>query len=163
MQRKATLCFVRNGDKILMINRVKPPFMGMWNAVGGHLLDGETPERCAVREIKEESGITVDSVRLFSEFTWNYDDETGYALIADLPDGFDDSAFPLKTDEGIVDFMPVDWVLSPENAGVIEDLRVFIADIKNSDYKDYHLIYDGKNLKDVIVKGKHRFSPLPFE
>ena len=36
MQRKATLCFVRNGEKILMINRVKPPFMGMWNAVGGH-------------------------------------------------------------------------------------------------------------------------------
>ena len=69
MQRKATLCFVRNGEKILMINRVKPPFMGMWNAVGGHLVDGETPEQCAVREIKEESGITVDSVSLFSEFT----------------------------------------------------------------------------------------------
>ena len=163
MQRKATLCFVRNGEKILMINRVKPPFMGMWNAVGGHLADGETPEQCAVREIKEESGITVDSVSLFSEFTWNYDDETGYALIADLPDDFDDSAFPLKTDEGIVDFMPVDWVINPKNDGVIEDLRVFIADIKNSDYKDYHLIYDGKRLKDVIVKGKHRVLPLRHE
>ena len=131
--------------------------------MGGQLLDGETPEQCAVREIKEESGITVDSVRLFSEFTWNYDDETGYALIADLPDGFDDSAFPLKTDEGIVDFMPVDWVLNPKNDGAIEDLRVFIADIKNSDYKDYHLIYDGKRLKDVIVKGKHRVLPLRHE
>ena len=41
----ATLCFVKKGNKILMINRNKPPFMGMWNAVGGHIEKGETPEQ----------------------------------------------------------------------------------------------------------------------
>ena len=50
----ATLCFVIKDDEILMINRNKPPFMGLWNAVGGHIEDGETPSQSAIREIKEE-------------------------------------------------------------------------------------------------------------
>ena len=50
-----TLCFVKKEDKILMINRNKPPFMGMWNALGGHLEEGETLEECAIRETEEET------------------------------------------------------------------------------------------------------------
>ena len=66
MPEKATLCFVMHKDKIFMQNRVKPPFMGMWNAVGGHLLAGESAEDCAKCEIKEESGVIVDS----GKFDW---------------------------------------------------------------------------------------------
>lgn len=154
MAEKATLCFVLFKDELLMINRVKPPFMGMWNAVGGHLIKGETIEECAVREIKEESGITVKTVKLFSEFTWNYDDEIGYALFSRLPDDFDATVFPKKTKEGIVDFVPVDWVLDKKNAGVIEDLRVFLNDLKAGEYKDYHLIYDDNRLVKAEIKRK---------
>lgn len=152
MCRKATLCFVIYKDKLLMINRVKPPFMGRWNAVGGHLNDGETIEACAMREIKEESGITVEEVKLISEFTWNYDDEIGYAYLATLSYDFDISAFPKKTDEGVVDFCDIDWVLDERNDGVIDDLRVFLSDIKSGEYKDYHLIYDGNDLVKAEVK-----------
>lgn len=152
MPRKATLCFVLHKDKILMINRLKPPFTGMWNAIGGHLERGESAEECAVREIKEESGVTVKDVKLISTFTWNYDDEIGYALISSLPDDFDESAFPKKTEEGIVDFMPIDWILSEDNCGVIEDLRVFLKDIKSGDFHDYHLVYDKTRLVKAIVK-----------
>lgn len=153
MAEKATLCFVLFKDELLMINRVKPPFMGRWNAVGGHLNDGETIEACAIREIKEESGISVDKVKQISEFTWNYDDEIGYAYLATLPDDFDISAFPKKTEEGIVDFCDIDWVLDKRNDGVIDDLRVFLSDISVGEYKDYHLIYDGNSLVKAEVKG----------
>ncbi len=152
MPKKATLCFVMHKDKILMINRLKPPFTGMWNAIGGHLERGESAEECAVREIKEESGITVKEVKLISTFTWNYDDEIGYALISLLPNDFDESAFPMKTEEGIVDFMPIDWILNEDNFGVIEDLRVFLKDIKEGVFHDYHLVYDKTHLVKAIVK-----------
>lgn len=152
MPEKATLCFVMHKDKILMQNRVKPPFMGMWNAVGGHLLAGESAEDCAKREIKEESGVIVDSVKLISEFTWNYDDEIGYAFLSVLPDDFDESRFPFATDEGIVAFLPVSWVLNPKNYGVIEDLRVFLNDINRGEFHDYHLVYEQKKLLKVVVK-----------
>lgn len=149
----ATLCFVKKGNKILMINRNKPPFMGMWNAVGGHIEKGETPEQCAVREIYEESGIKVSSAKVISVFTWNYDDEIGYATLSELQDDIDSSfSFPLSTAEGIVDFKDIDWVLNEKNYGVIEDLRVFLSDIKNGVRQNYHLIYENSRLKEVIKK-----------
>lgn len=149
----ATLCFVKKGNEILMINRNKPPFMGMWNAVGGHIEKGETPEQCAVREIYEESGIKVSSAKVISVFTWNYDDEIGYATLSELQAGGDSSlSFPLSTAEGIVDFKDIDWVLNEKNYGVIEDLRVFLSDIKNGVKQNYHLIYENSKLKEVIKK-----------
>lgn len=136
-----------------MINRNKPPFMGMWNAVGGHIEKDETPEQCAVREIYEESGIKVSSAKVISVFTWNYDDEIGYATLSELQDDIDSSfSFPLSTAEGIVDFKDIDWVLNEKNYGVIEDLRVFLSDIKNGVRQNYHLIYENSELKEVIKK-----------
>lgn len=147
--RRATLCFVIKGNKILMINRNKKPFMGLWNAVGGKIEDGETEKDCAVREIFEESGIKVDTAEMFSTFTWNMDDEIGYAFLSELPSDFDVSGYPKLSDEGVVDFKDIDWVLNPDNHGVIEDLRVFISDIKHGVKQNYHLIYDGTRLKKV--------------
>lgn len=47
--------------KILLIKRGKEPFKGMWAFPGGHLeLGQENVETCAVRELKEETGIIVE-------------------------------------------------------------------------------------------------------
>lgn len=152
MPKKATLCFVKHGDKILMINRNKPPFMGLWNALGGHVEKGESTEDCAKREIFEESGIRVDVVKLISVFTWNYDDEIGYAYLTELPEDFDENAYPVALNEGIIAFKEIDWILNEKNYGVIEDLRVFLTDIKTGKYKNYHLIYQDNKLKKYEVK-----------
>lgn len=144
--RRATLCFVVKGDKILMINRNKKPFMGLWNAVGGKIEDGETEQDCAIREIYEESGIKVETTEMFSTFTWNMDDEIGYAFLSELPDEFDLSGYPRSCNEGVIDFKDIKWVLDPDNHGVIEDLRVFVSDILHGTKQDYHLVYDGTKL-----------------
>ncbi len=34
---KYTICFIRKGNKILLLNRNKKPNMGMWNGVGGKI------------------------------------------------------------------------------------------------------------------------------
>ena len=154
--KKAVLCFVLFNDEILMINRNKPPFMGLWNAVGGKILDSEDVFLASVREIKEESGIDVKDVDLISTFTWNYDDEVGYAVVSKITDkDFCRKDFPKNTVEGIVDFKKIDWVLNEKNYGVIEDLRVFLSDINSGQKRDYHLVYDNKTLKEVIIKDKN--------
>lgn len=56
----ATLCYVRQDGKTLMVHRIKKAndiHQGKWNGLGGKLEPGETPEDCAVREIREESGL----------------------------------------------------------------------------------------------------------
>ena len=95
------LCFVKCNNKILLINRNKYPFMGMWNAIGGHVEVGESTIDAALRETKEESGIIVTNATLISKFTWNYDDSIGYAYLVELDDSFDLSGYPKKINEGI--------------------------------------------------------------
>lgn len=63
----ATLCYVTKENKTLMLYRNKKQndyHEGKWNGLGGKFEIGETPEECAVREIKEEAGLTVKSLKL---------------------------------------------------------------------------------------------------
>lgn len=154
MKKEAVICFLFIKDELVMINRNKPPFMGMWNAIGGKVEKGETPEDATVREVMEESGIEIsksDLTRL-SRFTWNYDDEIGYAFIARI--NKTKISFPLIKDEGIIALKSPDWVLNDKNFGVIEDLRVFLADIKKGESHDYHLIYENSRLTECILTEK---------
>ncbi|USK57773.1 NUDIX domain-containing protein (plasmid) [Cytobacillus solani] len=43
-----------------MLNREKPPIMGVWNGVGGKIEKGETSDEGALREVFEETGIRVE-------------------------------------------------------------------------------------------------------
>jgi 8-oxo-dGTP diphosphatase len=55
----ATLCYLRRNGHTLMLHRNKKEndmHVGKWNGLGGKLENGESPEECAVREIREESG-----------------------------------------------------------------------------------------------------------
>jgi 8-oxo-dGTP diphosphatase len=58
----ATLCYLRTNSQTLMMHRIKKQgdmHAGKWNGLGGKLLPGETPEQCAIREVQEESGLTM--------------------------------------------------------------------------------------------------------
>ncbi|MGD9899816.1 MAG: NUDIX domain-containing protein [Calditrichaceae bacterium] len=73
----ATLCYIRNKDKTLMLHRIKKEndiHEGKWNGLGGKFEPGETPEECVIREVKEESGLNIISpilkgVLTFPEFS----------------------------------------------------------------------------------------------
>ncbi len=69
----ATLCYVQQNHKTLMLHRVKKEddmHMGKWNGLGGKFEAGETPEACAVREIREESGLTATKLNLKGHITF---------------------------------------------------------------------------------------------
>jgi len=46
-------------DRVLLIQRARKPYFGMWSLPGGRLEPGETAERAAEREILEEVGLRV--------------------------------------------------------------------------------------------------------
>lgn len=45
-------------DKVLLIQRARKPYFGLWSLPGGRLEPGETPEDAAQREILEEVGLS---------------------------------------------------------------------------------------------------------
>jgi 8-oxo-dGTP diphosphatase len=54
---------VRRGPDVLLIRRKNVHGDGTWSTPGGHLDAGESPEDCGAREVLEETGVEVKSVR----------------------------------------------------------------------------------------------------
>lgn len=79
--RLATLVYVRDGDRTLMLHRNARPddtHFGKWNGLGGKFEPGESPEQCMRREVLEESGLTVEEAELkgiltFPDFDGEHD------------------------------------------------------------------------------------------
>ena len=61
-----TICYIEKDGKTLMLYRNKKKndvHEGKDVGIGGKFEFGETPEECIIREIKEETGLTVNSLR----------------------------------------------------------------------------------------------------
>lgn len=49
-------------DSVLMVERARPPFQGLWSLPGGRAEPGETEEETARRELREETGLIVEQL-----------------------------------------------------------------------------------------------------
>ncbi len=70
------LVFNEKEDKILMCKRVKEPYKGKFNLVGGKVEQDEDELHAAYRELKEETGITDNDINLTNimNFQYNFSD-----------------------------------------------------------------------------------------
>jgi 8-oxo-dGTP diphosphatase len=55
--------------RVLLIRRKNDPFKGEYAFPGGFIEVGETAENCAVRELKEETGIEAGNLRLIGVYS----------------------------------------------------------------------------------------------
>ncbi len=54
------LIFDQSLSQILLMHKTKPAFqVGKLNGLGGKIEEGETPEACIAREVREESGLNI--------------------------------------------------------------------------------------------------------
>lgn len=64
MTKLATLCYVHQAGRTLMLHRISRAndiHLGKWNGLGGKLEAGESPEQCVIREVREEAGLELRS------------------------------------------------------------------------------------------------------
>lgn len=56
----ATLVYALRDEQVLLLRRTTEPNRGLWVAPGGKLDHGESPAECAVREMREETGLAIE-------------------------------------------------------------------------------------------------------
>lgn len=64
--RNTTLCYLERDGCYLMLHRIKKENdlnRDKWIGIGGKFEEGESPENCLLREVREETGLTLDSWR----------------------------------------------------------------------------------------------------
>ena len=108
----ATLCYIKRDGYTLMLHRNKKAndiHEGKWNGLGGKFEAGETPEECVIREVYEESGLSIHNPKLcgllmFPRFMGNH----WYVFV------FTASEFTgalIDSPEGILEWIPDEQVL----------------------------------------------------
>ena len=64
--KNTTLCYLLQGDQVLLLHRVKKENdlnHDKWIGIGGKFEEGESPEECLLREAWEETGLTLTDYR----------------------------------------------------------------------------------------------------
>ena len=82
----ATLCYIERNNQVLLLHRIKKKndmHRGLWVGLGGKMEPGESPEECVIREVLEESGLTIDAPKMRGILTFPADgiDEDWYVFL----------------------------------------------------------------------------------
>jgi 8-oxo-dGTP diphosphatase len=101
-----TLCFVQNGDDVLLMKRAahKRVFPNRYNGVGGHVERDEDPLTSVRREILEETGLVVRDLRLRAIYHVDAGADTGIVVYAFT--AYSDNRNVVANDEGSLHWIP---------------------------------------------------------
>jgi 8-oxo-dGTP diphosphatase len=84
MKRKgSSIIFINEKEEILLFlrdNKSDLPYPNMWDVPGGHVEANELPEKCIIREMKEEMDLDLFEFELFSKI--EFEDRIEYTFWA---------------------------------------------------------------------------------
>lgn len=103
--KNTTLCYIERDGQYLMLHRVKKENdenRDKWIGVGGKFEAGESPEDCVLREVREETGLTLTHWRYCGIVTFVLADWTEYMHLF-CADGFTGSL--RECEEGVLEWI----------------------------------------------------------
>lgn len=100
-----SLCYIERGAQYLMLHRVKKQNdqnHDKWIGIGGKFEAGESPEDCVLREVREETGLTLTRWRYCGIVTFVLAGWTEYMHLF-CADGFEGTL--RECDEGVLEWI----------------------------------------------------------
>ena len=159
--KNTSLCYVEKNGSYLMLHRVKKEKdinRDKWIGIGGHFEFGESPEECITREIAEETGLTVGSVRYRGIVTFVYGDDGEYMHLFTCDDF---SGTLRECDEGVLEWVPKE---KTRELDLWEGDNIFLDLIEDAGHPFFSLklVYaDGGVLVKAVLDTKD--VPLPYK
>ena len=149
---QTTLCYIEKDGCTLMLHRVKKKNdmnHDKWIGVGGKFEYGESPEECMLREVREETGLTVTDWAYRGIVTFVSQDWCEYMHL------FTASEFTGEVracDEGTLEWVETDKLTQ---LPIWEGDKVFLRLLKEKEpFFSLKLVYDEERLVKAILNGK---------
>lgn len=148
-----TLCYLEKEDNYLMLHRtVKKQDVNKdkWIGVGGHFEKDESPEECLLREVKEETGLTLTSWKFRGIVTFISGTGITEYMCLYTADGFEGEM--ISCDEGKLEWVPKNRV---EELNLWEGDKIFFR-LLNEDapFFSLKLRYEEDRLAEAVLDGK---------
>ena len=143
-----TLCYIERDGKYLMMHRVKKENdvnKDKWVGIGGHFEADESPEECLLREVSEETGLTLTKWRARGIVTFISDQwQTEYMHLY--------TATEFEGEIGECSEGTLEWIDKKDvyDLPIWEGDKIFFELLeKTSDYFSLKLRYEGNTLVEV--------------
>lgn len=150
--KQTTLCYLERGDAYLLLHRTKKDHdenRDKWIGVGGKFEEGESPEECLLREVREETGLTLTRWRYRGIVTFVsdvYPCEQMHLFTADAWTG----------EEHVCDEGDLAWMKKRDFAALPmwEGDRIFLDLLdREIPFFSLKLVYRGEKLTDAVLNG----------
>lgn len=151
--RNTTLCHIEQDGKYLMLHRVKKTVdenKDKWVGIGGKFEAGESPEDCLLREVREETGLTLRSWRFRGIVTFVSDQWGTEYMHLFTSDDFSGS---LRTDcgEGVLEWIGKQELLTKP---IWEGDKIFLRLLEeDAPFFSLKLCYQGDTLVQAVLDG----------
>jgi 8-oxo-dGTP diphosphatase len=152
--KNTTLCYIYRDDEVLLLHRTKKENdlnEGLWIGIGGHFEENESPEDCVLREVREETGLTLTEYRYRGIVTF----------VSDRYEGEHMHLFTATKTEGVLakDCAEGDlqWISKDRFAALPqwEGDKIFLDLLEqNAPFFSLKLEYEGDILKKATLNGK---------
>ena len=151
--KNTTLCYIIKDNSCLMLHRTKKENdenHDKWLGIGGKFEEGESPEDCALREIKEETGLTALSYRYRGIVTFvsnEYGTEFMHLFTVDKFEGE-----IIECDEGDLEWIKIEDMLK---LPMWEGDKIFLDLLAANDpFFSLKLVYGGDKLLSAVLNGR---------
>lgn len=152
-----TLCYIERDDSYLMMHRVKKEKdinKDKWVGVGGHFEEGESPEECLLREVREETGLILTSWKLRGIITFVTDVQQTEYMFLYTADSYNGEM--IECDEG-----NLEWVKKSDvyDLPIWEGDKVFFHLLEEDvPFFSLKLKYKGDTLVETVLNGVNYLS-----
>lgn len=155
MPELTTVCYIEHEGKYLMLHRVKKKKdinKNKWIGIGGHFMNGESPEECMIREVYEETGLTVTEYSYRGIVTFFFDGSQTEYMHLFTATGFS-GELTANCDEGELAWIPKNQLsLIP----MWEGDKIFLDLISRPEepFFSLKLVYSSDRLERAVLNGK---------
>ena len=153
MSKQTTLCYIEKEGAYLMLHRIKKEQdenRDKWIGVGGKFEDRESPEDCVLREVREETGLTLTDYKYRGIVTFVSDVWPCEYMHLFTATGFEGQI--KECDEGVLEWLPKEKLYGlPMWTGD----RIFLELLdQGAPFFSLKLVYEGETLVQAVLDGK---------